>query len=323
MRVIPYEEHWAGRWDEFAARCPTATFLHTRRFLGYHGDRFEDASLLVEEEGRGVVGLLPAAVEPADARRVMSHPGVTFGGLLHDGRLRGARTVEALELVAAHYAGRGFRALRYKAVPYIYHLSPACDDLYALFSLGARRYRCDLSCAVDLSARPAPSERRRRGLKKASKAGVEVAEGERHAAALWAVLEENLGRKYGASPVHTLEEIRLIHSLFPEAVSFAVALIGGEVVAGVVLFKGPRVVHVQYVASGEAGYDSSALDPVFEECIARAAAEGARYFDFGTSNEDEGRRLNASLYQFKSEFGGGGVAYESYELRLDGSVSAR
>jgi hypothetical protein len=323
MRILPYEERWAAPWDELAARCPAATFLHTRRFLGYHGGRFEDASLLVEDESGRLVGLLPAAVDPGEASRVVSHPGVTFGGLVHDGALRGEAMIGALEEVARHYAGRGFRSLVYKAVPYIYQLAPSGDDLYALFRLGAARRRCDLSCAIDLAARPAPSARRRRGLKKAQKAGVEVAEGERHAAALWEVLAENLRRKYGASPVHTLDEIGLIHSLFPEAVSFVVALVGGEVVAGVVLFSGPRVVHVQYVASGEAGYDASALDAVFEECIRRAAERGARFFDFGTSNEDGGRRLNAGLYQFKSEFGGGGVAYESYELGLEGFVSAR
>jgi len=327
MRIHPYEEHSAGRWDELAALCPAATFLHTRRFLAYHGDRFEDASVFVEDDGHGLVGVLPAAVDPLDEGRVVSHPGATFGGLLHSGALRGEGMVEALEGVARHYAKRGFTSLRYKAVPYIYQLAPTGDDLYALFRLGATRYRCDLSCAIDLAARAAPSGRRKRGLKKALKAGVEVAEGVCHATALWAVLEENLRVKYGVSPVHTLDEITRLHSLFPETVSFVVALLNGEVVAGTVLFSGPlsgpRVVHVQYVASGETGHETAALDAVFEECIARAAALGARYFDFGTSNENEGRRLNASLYQFKSEFGGGGVAYESYELGLQGFVSAR
>lgn len=322
IQIHPYEEQWAGRWDELAARCPASTFLHTRRFLAYHGGRFEDASVLVEEEGRGLVGLLPAAVDPADERRVVSHPGATFGGLLHAGALRGEGMVEALAAVARHYAGRGFHALRYKAVPYIYQVAPSGDDLYALFRLGAMRYRCDLSSTIDLAARAEPSGRRRRGLKKARKAGVEVADGAEHAAALWPVLEENLRRKYGASPVHTLDEIERLHALFPETVSFVVALLGGEVVAGVVTFSGPRVVHVQYVASGEAGHETAALDAVFEECIARAGACGARYFDFGTSNENEGRQLNAGLYQFKSEFGGGGVAYESYELGLEGFASA-
>ena len=321
MRILAYEDQLAGRWDELVRTCPAATFLHTRRFLAYHRDRFKDASVLVEDERRGIVGLMPAAVDPADARRVVSHPGATFGGLLHANALRGEGMIEALEAVGRHYAERGFHSLRYKAIPYIYQVSPAGDDLYALFRLGAVRYRCDLSCAIDLAARATPSERRRRGLKKALKAEVEVTDGESHVSALWDVLVENLGRKYSAGPVHTLDEISLIRTLFPESVSFVVALRRAEVIAGVVLFSSPGVVHVQYVASGEAGHETSALDAVFEECIRRAAARGARYFDFGTSNEAEGRQLNTGLYQFKLEFGGGGVPYESYDLRLDGFLS--
>ena len=316
MRVSPYSEQDAARWDDFAARAPMATLLHTRRFLSYHGERFRDVSALVEDDRHGLVGLFPAAADPSDARRVVSHPGITFGGLLHDGRLYGEAVIEALDCLRTHYAGLGFERLRYKAVPHIYQRTPACDDLYALFRAGAVRYRCDLSCAIDLAARGTTSSRRRRGLRKASAAGVRVEEGAHHAAALWVVLEENLRRKYGVSPVHTLEEITLLHSRFPDAVRFFAGLLGEELVAGVVLFDTPRTARVQYVASGEVGYNLSALDAVFEHCIAAAAARGAGYFDFGASNEDEGRRLNVGLYQFKSEFGGGGVAYESYELKL-------
>lgn len=316
MRISPYSEQDAARWDDFVAGAPMATFLHTRRFLSYHGDRFRDVSALVEDDRHRLAGLFPAAADSTDERRVVSHPGITFGGLLHSGGLRGEAMVEALEALRGYYAGLGFERLRYRAVPHIYQRSPAGDDLYALFRAGAARYRCDLSCAIDLSARARPSTRRRRGLGKALAAGVRVEEGVRHAAQMWGVLEENLMRKYGAKPVHTLEEITLLHSRFPESVRFVAGFLGDEVVAGVVLFDGPRVSHVQYVASGEVGYNLSALDAVLEHCIAGAAARGARYFDFGTSNADGGMRLNAGLYQFKSEFGGGGVAYESYELAL-------
>ena len=73
---------------------------------------------------------------------------------------------------------------------------------------------------------------------------------------------------------------------------------------------------MQYIASSEVGYTLCALDAIMENCINKAVEHGAKYFDFGASNENEGRRLNEGLYQFKCEFGGGGVAYEAYELNL-------
>jgi hypothetical protein len=49
---------------------------------------------------------------------------------------------------------------------------------------------------------------------------------------------------------------------------------------------------------------------------------GARYFDFGVSNEQEGRILNEGLYRFKTSFGAGGVAQEFYEVELNTATGA-
>jgi lipid II:glycine glycyltransferase (peptidoglycan interpeptide bridge formation enzyme) len=86
--------------------------------------------------------------------------------------------------------------------------------------------------------------------------------------------------------------------------------------AGIVLFRTAGVSHAQYTAASELAYEASALDAVFDASITEAAAQGARWFDFGVSTEQGGRMLNEGLHQFKSEFGGGGIVYEFYELAL-------
>jgi hypothetical protein len=316
MQLLPIAEIDDVRHDAFVAGAPMATFLHTRRFLSHHGTRFRDLSLVLIGEGDRLLGVFPAAVDPGDERCVASHPGATYGGVVHEGRLRGERMIEAMEAISRHYAGAGFDRLRYKAVPHIYHRVPAGDDLYALFRLGARRFRCNLSSSIDLADRATPSERRRRSLKKALKAGVEVRRGAQFIAPLWRVLEDNLAREYGATPVHSEEEMVRLHALFPAEIEFVVAVLDGEVVAGIAAFVTPRVMRAQYIAASPSGYQVSALDALFEDCIADAKARGLRYFDFGTSNEGDGQVLNEGLYRFKTEFGGGGVAQESYELDL-------
>jgi hypothetical protein len=245
---------------------------------------------------------------------VVSHPGITFGGWLHAGDLYGEKMIEAFAVLRNYYAENGFQKLQYKAVPHIYHQVPAADDLYALFRCGATRYRCDLSVAIDLAQRRDPSARRKRGLKKSAKLGLKIVDGLSFVEQMWQVLEDNLGRKHGARPVHSAAEIRYLHSLFPENIKFVVGLLHNEVVAGVVLFVTARVVHAQYIAASAAGYDASALDALLENCIEQAKALGVRYFDFGISNEAGGHYLNSGLYQFKVEFGGGGVTHEFYEL---------
>jgi hypothetical protein len=315
MHARAYTKSDEEGWDRFQRDCCSATFLHTRRFLSYHGDRFVDLSLIIEDDS-GCIGLFPAAMLSSDTSCVVSHPGITYGGMLHQGALRGERMMDALKCVIDYYSKLGFSRLTYKAIPHIYHCSPAEDDLYALFRFGASRIRCDLSSTIDLSHRLPISNRRKRALKKALKSGVEVRVGDVYAPALWGVLSENLTRKHNILPVHTLIEIQLLAELFPENIQFIVGIFNGQVVAGVVLFITGLVSHTQYIAANQIGYDVSALDAVFDFCIAEAADQKSRYFDFGISNERHGLELNKGLHQFKTEFGAGGTVYEHFGIAM-------
>jgi len=315
LSIRGYEHAYATQWDSFCSASINGTFLHSREFLSYHGDRFTDTSLLIEEAGE-LAGIFPAAVAPSDKELIVSHPGATFGGIVHHGRLAGMKMLDAFTAIKRHYANLGYRRLLYKAVPHIHMRVPAQDDLYALFRLRAERVRCDLSCSIDLASRRPPSERRRRSLKKALRATTVSRDGSL-INELWRALEANLERKHDARPVHSLDEIRLLQSRFPEDIQVRCGLIDGEVEGGVVLFNSSRAWHAQYIASSARGYESSVLDAVFDATITEASERGARYFDFGTSNEAGGEILNDGLYRFKHEFGGGGVAHEFYQIDLD------
>ena len=55
---------------------------------------------------------------------VISHPGLSYGGVVHDGSVRGASMIGALDGISRHYRRLGYRKLRYKAVPAIYGSTP-------------------------------------------------------------------------------------------------------------------------------------------------------------------------------------------------------
>jgi hypothetical protein len=135
-------------------------------------------------------------------------------------------------------------------------------------------------------------------------------------AAYWRVLEWALGTRHGAAPIHTVEEMALLMDRFPGDIELVTGTLGGEVVAGTVLFHAATATHTQYLAAGPAGRETSALDAGMVDCIAAATRAGNRWFSFGTSNEDGGRVLNEGLYRWKTEFGAGGVVHEFYRLVL-------
>lgn len=316
LTLQTFDESDAAAWDDLVARSVNGTFLHTRRFLSYHGDRFVDRSLLVRRESGKLAAVLPAADAAADGERsVATHPGITYGGLVHDGALKGDEVLAALAAIADHYRAEGFTRLVYKAVPPIYHAVPASDDVYALWRLGAERYRCDLSATIDLRRPRRVSHGRRTGLKLATAAGARVSTEWASVTPFWDVLTGAVAR-HGATPVHGLEEIELLHSRFPANISLVSASLGGDVVAGTVLFAAGPVLHTQYIGADERGRETSALDLVLDHAIAAAEAAGFSYFDFGISTTDQGRTLNESLHRFKTSFGAGATLYEHFDLRI-------
>lgn len=315
LKLRRYSAKDAKAWEEFCETAYQSTFLHSRRFLSYHEDRFMDCSLILEISGKWV-GVFLAAQMPGDNLCVVSHPGITYGGILHNRGLTGERMIAAISMICQYYLDCGYNRLIYKAVPSFYHTIPAQDDLYALFRIGAQRIRCDLSSTIDLQNRRPAGSRRKRSLKKAQRAGVVIMVGTEHLPELWDVLTDNLKKKHKTSPVHTLAEVTMLAERFPNNISCVVGLVGGQVVAGVLLFVTSLVTHAQYIASNSQGYDVSALDVVFEFCIAQAESEGKRWFDFGISTENNGQFLNEGLYSFKSEFGGGGTIHEFFEIDL-------
>jgi CelD/BcsL family acetyltransferase involved in cellulose biosynthesis len=314
--VLGYAPEHAAAWDGLVGRSCNGTFLHTRRFLSYHRDRFDDRSLVLADRRGRLTGVFPAAVSPADPDAVVSHPGLTYGGLVHDGSVRGSSMLAALGEIAAHYRRLGFRRLRYKAMPAIYHAQPADDDRYALFRLEARRYRSDLSAAIDLAHRGRVTQRRVRSRKAAEAAGVSTDDRWADIGGFWQILEANLARRHDTSPVHTLAEIQLLHDLFPSEITLITARIGGILAGGTVLFATGPALHMQYSATTPQGRDACVTDPVMERSIELACARGHRYFDFGVSTPHEGWSLDDGLYEFKVSFGAGGVVHDHYELDL-------
>ena len=314
--VRPFHDSDAPGWDALVARSLNGTFMHARRYVDYHGDRFIDASLVVVDQRDELVGVLPAARDPHLASRVVSHPGLSYGGLVHAGALRGEPTVQVLTATAEHYRAVGFEVLRYKAIPTIYHRNPVADDVYALFRLDARRYRCDLAVTVDLAAGAPIRRNRRRNLEAALQAGLTVQSGTSWLPAFWDLLTANLMRKFNVVPAHSLAEMQDLCSRFPDRITCDVVLDGGEVLAGLVNYHTERTLHCQYSAASARGFTLNALDLGFAHAIDEARSRGNRFFDFGVCNEDDGRVLNDSLYDFKLSFGGGSTPQEFFDVTL-------
>ena len=299
------------RWDAFVEGSKNGTFMLKRGYVEYHSDRFVDASVVFENEEGEIVAVMPASRHGDEVR---SHGGLTYGGVISDRRMTAVRMLEVFDALRGHLKGEGVGRLIYKRVPAIYYSYPSDEDLYALFRNDAVLFRRDIASTIDLSDALPFSSVRVRYAKKARKTGLTVRECddyERYVEMLTEVLMEH----HNAKPPHTADELRLLASRFPDVIRLFCAYRGGEMLAGVLVFDTPNVVHTQYIANSRSGREVGALDLVMDYLVHEHSC-GRRYFDFGICTESEGRYLNEGLIGQKEMFGGRGVAYDFYRMEV-------
>lgn len=304
-----YTPDMAPLWNAFVAGSRNGTFLLDRGYMDYHHDRFTDHSLLFRDERGDLVAILPAN---QNDDRLASHGGLTYGGLVLAPAAGAVQALAVFDTLRQYMRSNGLVSLLYKCIPWIYHVQPAEDDRYALFRHGARLVRRDVLSVVSGQPRLGFQSRRARGAKSARKLGVAVGESEAFED-FWPILSDNLKARFGVPPVHSLAEIALLHGRFPQQIRLFVARLEGEAIAGVVVYETRTVAHVQYIAASAAGRDAHALDAIFDHLLNEVYA-GKPYFDFGISNEEQGRVLNQGLVEQKEGFGARSVAHDYYEL---------
>lgn len=296
------------RWNSYVREAKNATFLLDRAYMDYHQDRYLDASLLFYKEGR-LYALLPAHIANDT---LYTHLGLTYGGLVMDDRVTASDTLCLFEELNTYLRIQHIKRVVYRPTPSIYHLTPAEEDLYALFKVcNAQLVARNISSAIHLAHPLKWNRDRKYGINRCAKNGIEIKQSTDFAA-FWQVLDDNLMNKYGAKPVHSLQEIELLHQRFPHDIQLYVACKDNMVLGGTVLYLTPNVVHTQYISASPEGKQLRTLDGLFHFLLHQSWDE-QQYFDFGTSTLQDGHLLNASLIHQKEGFGGRAICYDTYQ----------
>jgi hypothetical protein len=279
--------------------------------MDYHEDRFSDYSLLVLHKQR-VVALLPANREE---HTLWTHAGLTYGGLITSMSVTTANVCDIFTAINEFLKKNGFDKVIYKAIPWIYHRIPAEEDLYALINIcNARIIERHISSTIMMENRIKWTESRKSGLRKARHHHIRVEESE-DLETFWKILSQNLHEKYHAVPVHSLREIQLLQSRFPQNIKLYLAYQETRPIGGVLIYETPQVVHTQYISASKEGKMLGAIDIIIDYLLNEVYKDW-QYFDFGKSSDGDGRALNRNLIFQKEGFGGRGVCYDWYEYTL-------
>ena len=311
MKIEKYSSNYKIIWDKFVKNSKNTHFFFLRDYMEYHSDRFEDFSLMVFDEMNKLITILPSNVKE---KVLYSHQGLTFGGFIVDDKMKTETMLEIFDLLKQFLEKNNIKKLVYKCIPYIYHIKPSEEDRYALFRNDAKLIGRDVTSTIDLTEQVRYSKGRKWTINKAKKESIQTFQSDDYEI-FWELLTGVLESNHEAKPVHTLEEIRKLASLFPKNIRLFLAKKDEKILSGALIYENQNIVHTQYLANSEEGRELGALDLLIDYLI-KDIYKNKKYFDFGISNENAGRYLNTGLISQKEGFGARAVVHDFYELEI-------
>lgn len=280
--------------------------------MEYHQNRFEDFSLMVFKDNQ-LIALLPANVV---GNQVYSHQGLTYGSFIVSEKAKLFSVTEAFKSVLEFLNSQGLLQLTIHIIPSFYCLLPSDELQYFLFRANAQLVKRDVMMVIDYTYKLKFQKKRREGINKAVRNGL-VVKIDNDFDGFWTkILIPNLSNKYGVSPVHTLDEIKVLASKFPKNIIQVNVYKDDVIVAGTTVFLTKTTVHPQYVSANNNKNTYGSLDLLYDYLI-ELYKDDKNYFDFNTSSEDQGNVLNEGLIFWKESCGARAFTSDVYTIETE------
>lgn len=304
-----YNSNLKSQWDNFIVGSKNGTFLFYRDFLEYHKDRFNDYSILFYKNDK-VIAILPANKLK---NKIYSHQGLTYGGLILEDNIKFSDVLQVFKLLLSHLNESNYESLIIKEIPEIYNVLPSDEVKYLLHKTNAELIRRDVLSVIKIG-RNSYSRDRIQGNKRGEKLKLNIKEVSNFEDFWNIILIPNLKNKHGVNPVHSLEEITRLNSIFPNNIRQFNVYLKERIVAGATIFETKTTAHVQYISGNEEKNKLGSLDFLFTYLIEKVFSN-KEYFDFGISNENNGKNINEGLLYWKEGFGARSITQDFYEIK--------
>ena len=312
FQVCKYTNSKKADWDNFIATAKNATFLFQREFMDYHNDRFEDFSLMVYNDEK-LYAVFPAN---KNGKNVYSHQGLTYGSFVLQDSAKLKSTFIAFKELLKFLFEEGIKKLDIRIIPTFYNSLPSDELEYVLYKAGASLVKRDVILLIDYQNKLRFQKNRREGINKAKRKNLIVKVDGDYEAFWNKILIPNLKEKHNSSPVHSLDEIKLLAARFPNHIKQVNVYQDDKIVAGTTVFLTKKVIHPQYVSANSNKNELGSLDVLYNFIIDHFIA-GRNYFSFNTSSEENGKLLNEGLLFWKESCGARPHVFNNYEINTD------
>ena len=301
-------------------------FINSLEYLSYHGNRFEEDSIVVRDKGsKTVKGVLLATINSDDSTMVISHQGTTFAGPIISIRDSYSMVNQVVKMMLSYYEKK-YAHIRLRITPVFYAQQEAGILDYILMQNNYHYGMTALSNVIRIEKIDSEESllknyiaRRRNQVRKVLKSGEFVfGRADSINPDIWKIMNSNLKERYESGTTHTYEEINGLQTKMPcNILPYEVRHICGKYAAFALVYKFKNVFHTQYL---DMNYEYSADYPnriLIHHLILEARKEGFSVFSLGACTEKMGKYLNEGLLEYKFGFGGGNIILPEYSKDID------
>ncbi len=318
LKIIPYEEDWKTKWDDFVLRSNNGTMFHLQRFLDYHPQGRFQWHHLIFVENEEIVSVLPGVLQGTVYESPM---GASYGSFVTSD-IPFAKALDIVDLFSEYCRSNGMERALLTAPSFIYQRLYSQNIDYALSYRGFTWDKHYISHAIALTDDQFLTRFQstaRRYIHKYQRENELVIEISDDYDAFYPILLENKNR-HRVKPTHTLEELKKLQSLLPDRLVLFLAKHEGQPVAGSLVFRCNDQVALCFY--NMLLYEYEEYNPIYAlmyEVVKWSYEQGLRWVDIGVSQDTQAENQMTpamSLITFKEKFDARGILRSTYYKRF-------
>lgn len=296
MTITLYHPEQKEIWNNFIQQAVNGTFLFHRDFMEYHAHRFTDYSMMVYNQENVLTCCIPAN-RVGDL--VYSHQGLTYGGfIMHENGMHLDQIIHTILDFLRYNQVTQF--IINEQLPYYNPYYTQITDLYNKSGFAVSRELCNMQ--VSLLEPFKVSNKKTVGYRNGKFDNLKIVVNHDFKTFWEQLLVPQLAARHDAVPVHSLQEIELLASRFPDNIKQYLVYKDNQPLAGITFFMAGVIAKSQYAATAPAGMNVGALNFLYLECAQDLKDAGYEYLDYGPVNERDGS-INRGVQRFKEELG--------------------
>ena len=329
IEILKYNQNMKNDWDLFVSKSFNGTIFQKRQFLSYHVNRkFDDCSLLFKKRGK-IIAIIPAAtVKYKNKKTLSSHPGASFGGIVHNNISFDDcdKVVELLELFCKENSYDDIFMVQTPSIYNKHHQNELVDYVMKINAYDNNEYYISNVLNIENNIQNQILK-----IVKNKKRTVSYYNGllkKYNITFKWVdcfdefypILVKNK-KKHNSEPTHSLDELEILKSRFPDDILQLMLYTNKRPIAGMTIFKANNKGAILFYSMFD--YEYNKMQPIphlMHYILDWAKNSGLAFIDYGVSHLPQASNPLApsrSLIKFKEEFGCFGVVRNAYRKKIN------